>query len=65
MSLKKWSRWFNHRIHEGKKFFKEIGRWFSGKSLQDVDKTDIIFVIGYFMIKTIVKILKLRMFLNT
>ena len=32
-------------------FFKEIGRWFSGKSLEDVDENDIISGIGYFMRK--------------
>ena len=51
LSLKKWSRWFNHRLNEGNKKFKKIGRWFSGKSLEDVDENDIISRIGYFMSK--------------
>ena len=51
MSLKKRSGWFNHRVNEGNKKFKEIGRWFSGKSLEDVDENDIISGIGYFMSK--------------
>ena len=49
--LKKWSGWYNHRLNEGKTKFKEIGRWFYGKSLQDVDENDIIARIGYFMSK--------------
>ena len=51
MSLKKWSGWFNHGKKEGKSIFKEIGRWFSRKSLQDVDENDIIAGIGYFISK--------------
>ena len=51
LSLKKRSGWFNRRINEGNKKFKEIGRWFSGKSLEDVDENDIISGIGYFMSK--------------
>ena len=51
LSLKKWSRWFNHRLNDWNKKFKEIGRWFSGKSLEDVDENDIISGIGYFMSK--------------
>jgi len=51
LSLKKWSGWFNHRVNEGNKKFKEIGRWFSRKSLEDVDENDIISRIGYFMSK--------------
>ena len=52
MSLKKWLGWFNRRKKEGKSIFKEIGRWFSGKLLQDVDENDIIVGIGYFISKT-------------
>ena len=43
--------WYNHIINEGKTKFKEIGRWFFGKSLQDVDENNIIVGIGYFMRK--------------
>ena len=52
MSLKKRSGWFNRKQKEGKSIFKEIGRWFSGKLLQDVDENDIIVGIGYFINKT-------------
>ena len=31
LHLKKRSRWYDHRINEGKTQFKEIGRWFSRK----------------------------------
>ena len=51
LSLKKRPGWFNHRLNEGNKKFKEIGRWFSGKSLEDVDENYIISGIGYFMNK--------------
>ena len=51
MSLKNRSRWFNHRLNEGNKKFKEIGRWFFGKSLEDVDENDIIYGIWQFMRK--------------
>ena len=50
--LNKHSRWFNHRQKEGKLIFKEIGRWFFVKLLQDVDENDIIVGIGYFISKT-------------
>ena len=51
LHLKKRSRWYNHRLNEGKTKFKEIGRWFSVKSLQYVDENDIIAGIGYFISK--------------
>ena len=51
LHLKKWLGWYNHKQNEGKAKFKEFGRWFSGKSLQDVDENDIIVGIGYFMSK--------------
>ena len=51
MHLKKWSGWYNQKLNEGKTKFKEIGRWFSGKSLEYVDENDIIDGIGYFMRK--------------
>ena len=51
LHLKKRLRWYNHRLNEGKTKFKEIGRWFFGKSLQDVDENNIIVGIGYFMRK--------------
>ena len=51
LSLKKQFGWFNCRVNEGNKKFKEIGRWFFGKSLEDVDENDIISGIGYFMSK--------------
>ena len=52
LSLKTWFGWFYHRLNEGNQKFKEIGRWFSGKSLEDADENDIISRIGYFMSKT-------------
>ena len=51
LSLKKRSGWFNRILNEGNEKFKEIGRWFCGKSLEDVDENDIIYGIGYFMSK--------------
>ena len=51
MSLKKRFGWFNHRVNEENKKFKEIGRWFFGKSLEYVDENEIIYGIGYFMSK--------------
>ena len=51
MSLKKRSGWFNRRVNEGNTKFKEIDRWFSGKSLEYLDENDIISRIGYFMSK--------------
>ena len=51
LHLKNWSGWYNRRLNDGKVKFKEIGRWFYGKSLQDVDENDIIARIGYCMRK--------------
>ena len=51
LHLKKQLGWYNHSLNEGKTKFKEIGWWFSGKSLQYVDENDIIVGIGYFMSK--------------
>ena len=51
MNIKKCPRWYNHKVNEGKTFFNETRRWFSGKSLQVVDENDIISGIGYFMRK--------------
>ena len=52
LSPKNLSGWFNHRQKEGKSICKKVGRWFSGKLLQDVDENDIIVGIGYFISKT-------------
>ena len=52
MILKKQPGWFNHRKKEGKSIFKEIGRWFSRKLLQDVDENEITAGIWYFISKT-------------
>ena len=46
------SGWYNCKLNEGKTKFKEIGRFFYGKSLQDVEENDISVGIGYFVIKT-------------
>lgn len=42
LSLKKWYGCLNRILKEGKKKFKEIGRWFSRKTLQNVDENDIV-----------------------
>ena len=64
LHLKKWSGWYNHRLNEGKTKFKEIGRWFSIKSLQYVDENDIIAGIGYFISKKYNEETKIEVFFH-
>ena len=51
MDFKKKLGWYKCKLNEGKKKFKEIGRWFSKKWFQYVNENDNIVGIGYFMSK--------------